>query len=138
MGWTLLVGHADKREGKDRGVPRGAWRWRGDEPRAADAVGTRSGGLVFAWYFLDHAGPVVSTPGAGTHVGAHPHIGLLSDQVLPHVQRGLSGTLHIEDGLILTGEVGGKVSTGRRKLLPRPRLNLSGRFGLCSRSVLLT
>lgn len=37
---------------------------------------SRQQGMVGAWCFLDHAGPVDFAPGKGMHVGAHPHIGL--------------------------------------------------------------
>ena len=40
------------------------------------ALPTRQRRMVGAWCFLDHAGPVDFAPGAGMHVGAHPHIGL--------------------------------------------------------------
>lgn len=40
------------------------------------ALPTRARRLVGAWCFLDQAGPVQVAPGAGIHVGPHPHIGL--------------------------------------------------------------
>ncbi|WP_028455570.1 pirin family protein [Chitinilyticum litopenaei] len=40
------------------------------------ALPTRQRRMIGAWCFLDHIGPVDFAPGAGLHVGAHPHIGL--------------------------------------------------------------
>lgn len=48
----------------------------GEDTPIARALPQRARRSVGAWCFLDHAGPVQFAPGAGMHVGAHPHIGL--------------------------------------------------------------
>lgn len=48
----------------------------GEDTPIARALPHRARRSVGAWCFLDHAGPVQFAPGAGMHVGAHPHIGL--------------------------------------------------------------
>ena len=48
----------------------------GEDTPIARALPHRARRTVGAWCFLDHAGPVQFAPGAGMHVGAHPHIGL--------------------------------------------------------------
>lgn len=54
------------------------------------------------------------------------------DQVISHVQRCLAGTLDIENGVILTGEIAGKTVRIRLVLLARPRHTaLYGRLKQC-------
>ncbi len=48
----------------------------GEDTSIARALPQRARRTVGAWCFMDHAGPVQFAPGAGMHVGAHPHIGL--------------------------------------------------------------
>lgn len=48
----------------------------GEDTPITRALPSRERRMVGAWCFLDHAGPVQFKPGAGLHVGAHPHIGL--------------------------------------------------------------
>ena len=48
----------------------------GEDTRITRALPHRQRRTVGAWCFLDHLGPVQFAPGAGMHVGAHPHIGL--------------------------------------------------------------
>lgn len=45
----------------------------GDGMQVLRALPTRQRRMIGAWCFLDHAGPVSFAPGAGMHVGAHPH-----------------------------------------------------------------
>ena len=39
----------------------------------ARALPTKQRRMIGAWCFLDHLGPIAFGPGAGMHVGAHPH-----------------------------------------------------------------
>jgi quercetin 2,3-dioxygenase len=78
-----------ERDGADRGASGGTPA--GGQPmmerietRAAEVGGmpirrilpNRARRTVGAWCFFDHLGPVEHPPGAGLHVGPHPHIGL--------------------------------------------------------------
>jgi hypothetical protein len=48
----------------------------GDGLLVRRALPSRRQRMIGAWCFLDHAGPLVFAPGAGMHIGAHPHTGL--------------------------------------------------------------
>ena len=45
----------------------------GEGMDVARALPTKQRRMIGAWCFLDHLGPIAFGPGAGLHVGAHPH-----------------------------------------------------------------